>query len=203
MKSWKGLAATVIVGAVGLPTAALSNGVSGEDFVVEAPVIDVKPLVSLVEVSTPQEVCWDEPVYGSRHRHHSPMPSLAGGIIGGVIGNMVGGGRGSRRALTAVGAILGASMGHNRYRHYGPPPHGYGTMQRICRVEQVGHQEERMDGYRVTYEYRGRHFVTHTSTHPGATIPVAVSVQPAADDTGDRPGRYSSREHRRDRRYGT
>jgi uncharacterized protein YcfJ len=183
MRYWKVIGTLIVVGAASQPVAAWSGGYAGQsddDFVVEAPVVDVEPLVRMVEVVTPREVCRDEPVYQAANHYRSKTPLVVGGIIGGAIGNAIGDGRRSRRALTAVGALLGASIGYDQSRRNMRPARTYVTSQRVCEIEQVVHREERVDGYRVTYEYRGRHFVTHTVTAPGATIRVGVRVQPLA-----------------------
>ncbi len=45
-----------------------SRGVSSEEFSVIVPVLDVEPLVRIVQVTTPQEVCWEEPVHHAGYR---------------------------------------------------------------------------------------------------------------------------------------
>lgn len=152
-----------------------------EQFWVDAPVLDVQPLVRVVQVTVPQQVCWNEPVTtaGGPAGPRSHTPALLGGIVGGVVGNQFGGGRG-RTALTIAGALLGASVGNdvaNRRRAYTPP---VTTLEQRCQVEQVSHEEERVDGYRVTYSYGGREFVTHSPVEPGERIRVRVQVEPVS-----------------------
>lgn len=196
MSNWKLIGTLMVSGAIGHPLVAWSDdyyGRSGGDFVIEAPVTRVEPLVSIVTVATPQETCWDEPVYQARHPRPRVGPVVAGGIFGGLLGNVIGKGRSSRSALTAVGAAVGASIGYHESRKNAPPQTTYVTQQRVCEIRQVTHEEERIDGYRVTYEYRGRSFVTQTATDPGPTIRVRVNVQPVAYNESGYSVRPSSR----------
>ena len=168
-----------------------SRGVSSEEFSVIVPVLDVEPLVRIVQVTTPQEVCWEEPVHHAGYRgRESHTPKILGGIVGGVVGNQFGSGRG-KAVMTVAGALLGASIGrdvaHRRARH-GPT---HISMERRCKIEQVTHEEERIDGYEVTYEYGGREFSTHTPVNPGDTIRVRVRVEPVAYNDRIDPGRHS------------
>jgi uncharacterized protein YcfJ len=154
------------------------------DFYVDARVIDVQPLVRVVTVTTPQEVCRNEEVWQPAPGRPSRTPLIAGGIIGGIVGNQFGGGRG-QDLMTAAGALLGLSMGADAAnRNY--QARSYRSVQEICDIEHVRHEEERIDGYRVTYRYAGRDFVTHTQTEPGKTIRVRVAVEPLSYNAADR-----------------
>jgi uncharacterized protein YcfJ len=154
------------------------------NFWVEAQVVDVEPLLRVVTVTTPQEVCRNEEVWNPAPVRRSRTPLIAGGILGGVVGNQFGGGRG-QDLLTIGGALLGASIGSD-VAHRNNPASGYKSVQQICAIEHVRHDEERIDGYRVTYRYAGRDFVTHTQTEPGSTIRVRVAVEPFTYNAADR-----------------
>lgn len=159
-------------------------GADPNNFWVQAEVVDVEPLLRVVTVTTPQEVCRNEEVWQPAPVRRSRTPVLAGGILGGVVGNQFGGGRG-QDLLTIAGALLGASIGSDAaYRNN--PGNGYKSVQQICAIEHVRHDEERIDGYRVTYRYAGREFVTHTQTEPGNTIRVRVVVEPLSYNGADR-----------------
>lgn len=196
MRYTKLISTLIMAGAATLPLQAWSAGYAstyGDDFMIDAPVTRVEPMVSLVNVSTPKEVCWDQPVYERTRRYRSNTPVIVGGAIGGLVGAALGDGRRSRRGLAAVGALLGAGAGYKHSVRNARPSSTYVTQQRVCEIQQVTHQEERIDGYRVTYEYRGRSFVTQTATDPGNTIRVRVNVQPVAYNEGYSSGRSSSR----------
>lgn len=146
-----------------------------------AEVVDVEPVVRMVEVSTPRRQCWEEKVhhparYGDYHSAAGEM--IVGGVIGGVIGNQFGGGSGKDIA-TVAGTVIGASLGHDhaarrarsRYR-------GRVSYEHRCRTVSEYHTEERIKGYRVTYVYEGQTFTTRLPYDPGERLRVRVSVAP-------------------------
>ena len=147
-----------------------------------ARVVDVQPIYRTVRVQTPQRECWDEVVYEdrSRRRNGNAPAAIAGGIIGGVVGHQFGSGRGND-AMTVLGTLVGSAIARDvaadrtRRDH-----HGYQearTVQR-CETRTEVSSEQRVDGYKVTYEYDGRHYVTRTREHPGDRVAVQVTVTP-------------------------
>lgn len=194
----------VVIGGLLLSTNALAErrdryGYSDDSYYVKAKVVHVDPIVKVVEVSTPERVCWNETVRHYRqpagHRTQSYGPALLGGVVGGVLGNQFGDGR-ERRIMTVAGALLGASVGHGvSKRHHQPSGRTYSTTERYCDIQNTVHEEERIDGYRVTYRYRGREFVTRTVDHPGRTLRVKVQVEPAAYNDSSERG-YDRHRHR-------
>ena len=151
-----------------------------------AKVIHAEPIVRIVTVSSPRRECWNEKL--RHYRRHgrrgsrSYTPMVVGGIVGGVVGNQFGRGRG-RNALTLAGALLGASIG----RDIGAQPHRgyrpYTTTERHCEVREEYHEEERIEGYRVTYRYKGKTFVTRTDHHPGKRIRIKIHIEPVSYNT--------------------
>ena len=117
---------------------------------------------------------------------------MIGGIIGGVVGNQFGGGRGND-IMTVAGALLGASMGRDAQHRRHASRHSTVSMERRCEIEESVHEEERLEGYRVTYAYGGRTFVTQTAEDPGQTIRVRVRVQPLTYNRGGMSGRHTGR----------
>lgn len=194
MKRTQALIGVAIAGWIGMsPLRAEADRYAHEEdsYFVRAEVVDVQPLWRTVQVSEPRRVCRKEPV---RHVHHgrggnrTHTPAILGGIIGGVVGNQIGKGRG-RNLATAAGVVLGASIGSDYARNQRQPgrTHSYVTTEHHCAVEETVHQEERIEGYRVTYRYHGRQFVTQTDHHPGRTVRVRVRVEPLAYTGGARP----------------
>ena len=118
-----------------------------------------------------------------RRTRGSFTPAVVGGIIGGVVGNQFGSGSG-QTAMTIAGSLLGASIGRDTaYRHRRGYRHGIRTVsgvERRCETEEVVHEEERVEAYRVTYKYRGREYVTRMGSDPGSRIRVRVRVDPIA-----------------------
>jgi uncharacterized protein YcfJ len=155
-----------------------------------ARVIDVDPIVRHVRVTTPKRECWTETRYeevttgGYDPRRGSAGSMILGGIIGAAIGNQIGRGDG-RRAATVAGAVIGSAIGHDagdrrNARNAGPVY----TEQRPydverCEVRNEETFEDRVEGYRVTYEYEGRRQVTQLPYDPGDRIRVRVDVRPS------------------------
>ena len=103
-----------------------------------------------------------------------------GAVIGGVLGHQIGSGN-ANKAATAGGAVIGAAIGHQqavRRSGYTPPPPREYTVQR-CDTRYHDEWQERVDGYRVTYQYHGRRQVTEMAYRPGDRIRVRVDVSPA------------------------
>ncbi|CAN5305106.1 hypothetical protein BH24PSE2_BH24PSE2_10440 [soil metagenome] len=148
-----------------------------------ARVLHVEPVVRYVRVQTPRQRCYDHVEYYADDHRRRPRgtagASIAGGLIGGLIGRQFGSGDG-RDAATLVGTLVGSSIGHDRAHRsarYGRSrARGYPVER--CEVIYETHEEERIDGYRVTYEYEGREYTTHTQRHPGKEIRVRVAVTP-------------------------
>ncbi|MCM2252069.1 MAG: glycine zipper 2TM domain-containing protein [Ramlibacter sp.] len=158
-----------------LATAAL--GVHAETFFDNARVRSVEPQYE--SVSVPREECSTQTVTEVRRvgGGQDYTGAIVGGVAGGVLGNQVGKGHG-REAATAVGAVVGAIAGDriaggNRPEQYQEVPRQVTT----CRT--VNEVQNRFNGYRVHYEYRGQPFTTMMRDHPGNNLQVRVSVEPA------------------------
>ena len=77
-----------------------------------------------------------------------------------------------------AGAAIGAGVGYSSAsRRYGSETREE-TVER-CDVRYEHTTEERIDGYRVTYEYNGREYTTRLPYDPGERIRVRVAVAPA------------------------
>lgn len=146
-----------------------------------ARVVDVDPVVRQVRVETPRRECWDD-VRRVESRPHISDPgvggrTLLGAAIGGVIGHQFGSGRG-RDAATVAGTLIGAGVGYDSAAKYSSHGVREEVVQR-CDVRYEHEYEERIDGYRVTYEYNGRQYTTQMPYDPGERIRVRVAVAPA------------------------
>ncbi|MEL6869051.1 MAG: glycine zipper 2TM domain-containing protein [Pseudomonadota bacterium] len=138
-----------------------------------ADVVDVKPLIRTVEVEIPVRECFEQPQREAPRRERSIGRTIAGGIIGGLIGSQIGDGSG-RDVATVAGTLIGAASAGERERRQPQPA-------RYCETRYEYETRERVEGFRVTYEYRGETFVTRTRTDPGDRIRVKVSVAPLVD----------------------
>jgi len=186
---WALAAALVSAGGTALANPAVRAG--GLDY---ARVVDVTPIVQRVRVSTPARECWQQVEYqtvrqevvapASEARVNSFLPTVAGGVIGGVIGSQFGSGSG-KNAATAVGALVGATMGNQSAQARAQPAGQVSYAQVPVTVETCQNttnfrEEDRIQGYRVTYVYADREYVTTMASHPGTSIPVRVTVVPSS-----------------------
>lgn len=145
----------------------------------DARVIEVDPIVTRVRVAAPRRECWEEvqTEYRSTGTHaESAGPMILGGIIGGVVGSQVGRGHGQDVA-TVAGTLIGASIGHATAVRRAAVPVERTVEQ--CRTRYENTYQERVEAYRVTYEYLGREYTTELPYDPGDRIRVRVAVSPA------------------------
>ena len=158
------------------------DGAEGGGFYDYAKVVRVDPMMRHVRISEPRRECYQEqvPVYESERGPRSATPTILGGIIGGVVGHTMGKGNG-KTVATVAGTVLGGSIGRDIGYQNNPPRGGYTryATQENCRVVDDYREEERVEGYRVTYLYNGAEYVTRTDHDPGNKIRVRVNVQPA------------------------
>lgn len=118
--------------------------------------------------------------YQVKHGAPSAGGMLAGGIVGGIIGHHLGQGRKNRGVATAVGTLVGARIGHEAVKQHGSH-HSYSEvteMQQSCsQYERVRYHQE-IDGYDVTYKYKGREFQIEMPYDPGKRIKMRIHVEP-------------------------
>jgi len=159
-----------------------------------ARVVHVDPIVRQVRVSEPRRECWNETRYEEvrNDRQYEPVRGSAGsmilgGIIGAALGNQIGSGDG-RRAATVAGAIIGSAVGHDAAaRREARKGYAYADQDyresrpyevERCKVFYEASDEERVEGYRVTYVYNGHEHTTRLPYDPGDRIRVRVDIQP-------------------------
>jgi len=156
------------------------RGRHNRSFTARARVVDVEPILRIVRVPDRHRRCWDEQVQHSGHNGDDVSRGeglIAGGIIGGVIGNQVGKGEGNK-AATVLGTIIGATVGHDMARGSSSQPQSYTTTEQRCHTSRDYYEEERVDGYRVTYRYQGQEFSRRMDHHPGRWVDVQVRISP-------------------------
>ena len=141
-----------------------------------APIIDVEPVVRLVTVNRPREECWFETTVVPRPRTTGAV--LAGGLLGGVIGHQIG--HGSRNdAMTVLGTLVGSAVASNAAAKRAAYAGQEVTTER-CEIVHEAQTEERIDGYRVTYEYMGQRYATVMPEPPrGDRMRLHVTVRAA------------------------
>lgn len=143
-----------------------------------ARVVRVEPLVQRVRYTVPVQQCWTEERVRGGSGSDRTGAAIVGGALGAIVGNAIGQGD-TRRVATLGGAVLGAAVGselaRKDSRHDRGPRHE--TVQH-CRTRHEERFDERIEAYRVTYEYNGRRQVTRLPYDPGRYLRVAVDVRP-------------------------
>lgn len=172
--------AIIVISSMSLGMLPGLQGAHAETRFETAQVLAANPVYQVVEVSTPQEQCWEEQIevehYSSRRQ--SATPVLVSTVIGGAIGNAVGHNKSNKRVGAVLGAVLGHSIGRDIMRRNERPDYReYETVQR-CKTVYQQHEEERLVGYQVTYLYNGAEYSVRTDSDPGDEIRVRVDVQP-------------------------
>jgi len=142
----------------------------------KAKVIDVKPLMEVVQVPVQDRECWTDEVEYPARRGNPDAGMVAGGIIGGVLGHTLGKGHRDRGVATVAGTILGGAIGRDMANRQTADP--YVTQERTCRTVNKYYEEERLAGYRVTYRYHGRTFTREMAQDPGKFVRVRVALDP-------------------------
>ena len=143
-----------------------------------AQVLDVRPIYREVKVSTPIRECWEEPVYHTRSQpHKSASGMLVGGLLGGIVGHQFGSGRGNKVA-TAAGTLIGAKIGHDAVNGHVQPEKTLAGYEERCKTRHRVSYEEVLDGYDVSYEYRGRSYRIEMPYDPGEHIKMRIQFAP-------------------------
>jgi len=144
---------------------------------VDAPVVDVEPVVEVITRKVPHEVCRTERVkVVHSHGAHSATPGLLGAVVGGVVGGAAGSDSRYQPVIAGAGALLGASIGTDiAHRRAAQPRY---VTERHCGIDYELRDIERVVGYRVGYRYQDTVYYTRTVTEPGRTIRLRVDVSP-------------------------
>ena len=142
-----------------------------------ARVVKVEPIYREVKVSEPVSECWKEPVTRKIRTNGSAGGMLAGGIVGGIIGHQLGQGRKNQRVATAMGTLIGASIGSQTNKPHQSRQFETSYREHCNTYERVRY-EEVLDGYDVTYRYKGREYRIDMPYDPGKRIKMRISVEP-------------------------
>ena len=151
-----------------------------------AKVVDVQPVIEIVQVPENRQVCRQQPVQRRVAEYRSPAPVVLGAIVGGVIGNQLSRGHGhgrrhghgsNRAAATFTGAAIGGMVaGGIQYNRY--PPKYYTQNVQVCSTETSWRSEERVVAWDVSWKYHGQIYHSRMDEPPGDRIRVRVSVDP-------------------------
>jgi uncharacterized protein YcfJ len=129
-----------------------------------ARVVDVDPIIEHVRYSVPVERCWDEERVS---RGGANSAAIVGGVVGAALGSHIGRGA-DRPASTVAGAVIGAVVGSQVARNDRPAARRE-IVQR-CETTYEERWDERVVGYRVAYQYRGRLDTTRLAYDPGRWV---------------------------------
>jgi uncharacterized protein YcfJ len=147
--------------------------------ILEVPVIASYPIYQTVVRQVPRQQCHIEQVAHRSAQHRSATPAILGTIIGGALGNAVGSKKSNQRVGAVVGGVLGYSIGKDigRRSQQHPVDHGYSEHE-VCSTVYDEIEEERLNGFDVSYAYAGQTYKTRMNRDPGETLRVRVQVQP-------------------------
>ena len=145
----------------------------------QARVVGVQPIYTTVSTAVPREQCTQQRVQTGSGGGVSPAPTVLGALTGGLLGAAVANGHNNQAAGAAIGSVFGGAVGYDIARRNATQPYTtYGT-QEVCTTVQDVHEEERISGYQVRYEYLGQVYQTVTPNPPGQTVRIRVDVTPA------------------------
>jgi len=140
-----------------------------------ATVTHVEPVYRTVRVSHPRRECWDEErTVQNNYGDNRAGGTIVGGILGGVAGHQVGKGRG-KAAATIIGTLLGSKIGRDMSND-GSGAGAHTQTRTVCRTVDNFTEEERLQGYRVSYRYQGHEYTTMMSKKPGNRIRIKVKM---------------------------
>jgi len=140
-----------------------------------ARVTHVEPVYRTVRVNTPRQECWDQQRVSHNPGYQSGTPTIIGGLIGGAIGNQFGKGHG-KDVATIAGALLGGSIARDSQNKKHAGGHTDTRVETTCRNVNEVHEQQRIDGYRVSYKYRGQDYTSRMNRNPGKRVRVQVRV---------------------------
>lgn len=175
----------IIASLIGVMTLSAGSAYAGHgkdkfrdySFYDKARVINVEPVYTTVRISVPYQECYKQEVRTHRHRGDKGASTLLGGIIGGAVGHNVGN---HRKGATIAGAIIGAAVGNELGRNRRHRDE-YVRYEDVCETNYSYEEQQRIDGYNVTYRYKGELFTTYMKDRPGKRLRVRVHVSPVVD----------------------
>jgi uncharacterized protein YcfJ len=139
-----------------------------------ARVLSVEPIIRFVRVAIPERECHPQEIHTPVYTQNNNGAAVVGGIVGAVLGHNLGHGD---NGATVAGAIIGAAVGKNMTRGTG------GYTEAVSYVDHCDEYtryetQQTVEGYNVTYRYRGQVYTTRTDYEPGKFINVQVAVRP-------------------------
>lgn len=142
-----------------------------------ARVLKVEPITTTVHIAVPQQECYPQAVHRPVYTRRSDGAALVGGVVGSIIGHNIGHGRGG---ASVAGAIIGAAVGRSMAQGTDSYYDEVSYVDR-CDVHTRYRTQQRLEGYDVTYRYKGQLYTTRMNYDPGKFIQVRVDVSPVVE----------------------
>lgn len=134
---------------------------------IEARVVSYEPILKEETVYIPHEQCYKkkQKIYTVTH------PAGEGTRLGGQLGHDVATlssplSQTSGMVITLGGALLGHLFEREKNSHYIETP--------VCEVRHTPERKTIIDGFLVTYEYKGQYYQTRTKVKPGTRIRIVI-----------------------------
>lgn len=132
-------------------------------------ITDIEKVYDNATKTVPYQHCYIKEFYQGGA---SDRDKLVGAIFGGIVGNQFGGGDG-KKAMTAAGALLGASMADEDNKN------GKVVRKEVCETRYKERRVNELSHYLVTYEYNGNKHSYRSRTRPNSkNIELKVTVSP-------------------------
>ncbi|SMN16518.1 Putative exported protein [uncultured Candidatus Thioglobus sp.] len=157
------------------PILLLSQSAISVSYSDTAKITSVDKIYRTHTIREPHQDCYIKEFYQA-DGDGSATNEIVGGLFGGLIGNQFGGGSG-KDAMTVAGALLGASLAHDD--ELAKSKNGRMISKEVCETRYRTESVERLNHYRVEYEYDGRTFTYTTKSKPyGSTLKIKVNISP-------------------------
>ena len=140
---------------------------TAESYEVEARVVSYEPILKEETVYIPHEQC-----YKKRQKIYTVTDTAGEGTRqGGQIGHDVASlssplSQTTGMVITLGGALIGHLFERESNSHYIETP--------VCEVKHTPERQTVIDGFLVTYEYKGQYYQTRTKVKPGTMIRIVI-----------------------------
>lgn len=152
---------------IGIVVFAVILSTSAHSYEVEARVVSYEPIMKEETVYIPHEQCYKkkQKIYTVTH------PAGEGTRLGGQFGHDVATlssplSQTSGMVITLGGALIGHLFEREKNSHYIETP--------VCEVRHTPERKTTIDGFLVTYEYKGQYYQTRTKVKPGTRIRIVI-----------------------------
>ena len=144
-------------------------------------VIDARPIYREVEVSSPVQECYEVPVYHTSGSTSRPAACSRAVLIGGIIGHQIG--KRQRQENRHRGRHPGRCPDRPRRGQRSSRPRFTQVVEyrKHCETHHRVSYEQVVDGYDVTYKYRGKRYHVRMPYDPGKRIKLRIEFHPYSE----------------------